>query len=47
MTIIRATENVKIPDALHLAAALVGGATVFLTGDVQLARFTRIKVELI
>jgi predicted nucleic acid-binding protein len=46
-TAIRATESVKTADALHIAAAMVGGATVFLTGDTQLIRVSRIQVELI
>jgi predicted nucleic acid-binding protein len=44
---IRAITGLKSPDALHLAAALVTGASVFLTGDTQLARFNRLSVELI
>jgi predicted nucleic acid-binding protein len=46
-TSIRAFTGLKSPDALHLAAAIVGGATLFLTGDVQLTRFTRLPVEII
>jgi predicted nucleic acid-binding protein len=46
-TVIRAAENFRTPDALHLAAAIVGGAKVFLAGDKQLARFKRLMIEVI
>jgi predicted nucleic acid-binding protein len=44
---IRARENFKTPDALHLAAAVEAGCDSFLTNDAQLARFTGIAVEVI
>ena len=44
-TVLRAMLNVKTPDALHLASALLAGATAFLTGDRGLARCTEIPVE--
>jgi predicted nucleic acid-binding protein len=37
----------KTPDALHLAAAFVGGCDVFLTNDHQLRQYTGITVEVI
>jgi predicted nucleic acid-binding protein len=37
----------KTLDALHLAAAVVGGCNVFLTNDQQLTRFAEIAVETI
>jgi predicted nucleic acid-binding protein len=40
-------EKLKTADAIHVAAAMVGGVTLFLTGDVQLKRITRLSVELI
>jgi predicted nucleic acid-binding protein len=46
-TSIRAAFGLKSPDALHLAAAVVAGASVFLTGYAQLARFNRMSVEII
>ena len=46
-TEIRAKFNLKSPDAIHLAAATVAKAAVFLTGDKQLARFNAIPVEII
>ncbi len=46
-THIRAYRNFKIPDAIHLATAMVGGATAFLTADKDLAKFDGIKVELV
>jgi predicted nucleic acid-binding protein len=46
-TAIWGAEKLKTADAIHVAAAVVGGATVFLTGDVQLKRITRLTVELI
>jgi predicted nucleic acid-binding protein len=46
-TAIRATTGFRAPDAIHLAAAVTGGASAFLTGDVQLSRFNRLTIELI
>ena len=46
-TDLRAALNVKTPDALHLASAIVAGATAFLTGDKNLARCTEIAVEVL
>ena len=46
-TELRAALNVKTPDALHLASAILGGATAFLTGDRGLARCTEIPVEIL
>lgn len=36
--LLRATYNLKTPDALHVASAITSGARVFLTGDSALAR---------
>ena len=46
-TLLRAKFNLKTPDALHLASAIVGGAAVFLTGDAVLARCTDVTVEVV
>jgi predicted nucleic acid-binding protein len=46
-TELRAALNVKTPDALHLASAIVAGATAFLTGDKGLARCAEIAVEVL
>jgi predicted nucleic acid-binding protein len=46
-TEVRATLNVKTPDVLHLATAIVSGATTFLTGDRGLARCTEVSVEVL
>jgi uncharacterized protein len=46
-TDIRAAHRFKTPDALHLAAAVEAGCTVFLTNDHRLAAFTGITVEVI
>lgn len=46
-TEIRATYGFKIPDAIHLAAALVAGCDVFLTNDQRLNRFHEIAIEII
>lgn len=46
-TEIRATHKFKTPDALHLAAAVEGGCTIFLTNDHRLAAFTGITVEVV
>ena len=44
-TDLRARHGFRTPDALHLAAAIVSGASSFLTGDRQLTRCTEISVE--
>jgi predicted nucleic acid-binding protein len=46
-TDLRAALNFKTPDALHLASAIVAGATAFLTGDKGLARCTEVPVEVL
>ena len=46
-TNLRAALNVKTPDALHLASAILSGATAFLTGDKGLARCTEVLVEVL
>jgi predicted nucleic acid-binding protein len=44
---LRASLNLRTPDALHLATALVHGCDVFLTNDTALTRCTEIQVELL
>lgn len=44
---IRATHRFKLPDALHLAAAVEHGCGLFLTGDVRLRGFPDISVEIL
>jgi predicted nucleic acid-binding protein len=44
---IRAKHNFRTPDALHLAAALVGACDVFLTNDAALKTFPDIAVEVV
>jgi uncharacterized protein len=46
-TELRATLNVKTPDALHLASAILAGAKAFLTGDKGLERCKSIAVEIL
>jgi predicted nucleic acid-binding protein len=46
-TQIRADHNFKVPDAIHLATAIVQKADMFLTGDQQLTRCPGIAVEVI
>jgi predicted nucleic acid-binding protein len=46
-TELRASLNLKTPDALHLASAILSGATTFLTGDRALARCTEVRVEIL
>ena len=46
-TELRARHNLKTPDAIHYATAIVGGATVFLTGDRALARCSEVAVEVL
>lgn len=45
-TDLRASLNLKTPDALHLASAIVARAAVFLTGDRSLARCPHVTVEI-
>ena len=44
-TELRATLNMKAPDSLHLATAILAGATAFPTGDRGLIRCIEIPVE--
>ncbi|HEY7427703.1 MAG TPA: PIN domain-containing protein [Gemmataceae bacterium] len=44
---IRATHGFKPLDSLHLAGAVEHGCGLFLTNDVQLARFPDIRVEIL
>jgi predicted nucleic acid-binding protein len=44
---IRAHLGFRTPDSLHLAAAVEASCDVFLTNDVQLARFAGIAVEVV
>jgi len=46
---LRAASNfvLKVPDCLHLAAAIEHGCGLFLTHDAQLARCTAIAVEVL
>ena len=46
-THLRADHNFKVPDAIHLATAIVHKADVFLTGDQQLVRCPGLTVEVI
>ncbi len=46
-TEIRARLNLKTPDAIHLASAVVAKASAFLTGDKALTRCTEIAVEVL
>ena len=44
---LRARHNFRTPDALHLAAAIIGECHVFLTNDAHLSRCTEIRVEVL
>jgi predicted nucleic acid-binding protein len=44
---IRAVQNFKLGDALHLAAAVEGGCGAFLTNDRRLNSFPDIPVEVL
>jgi predicted nucleic acid-binding protein len=44
-TVIRATQRFKSLDAIHLAAAVESGCSVFLTNDLRLCSFTDLTVE--
>ena len=45
--VIRGQYRLKIPDAIHLGAALEAGCDVFLTNDTRLTAFHDIAVELL
>lgn len=44
---LRAAHNLRTPDALQLATALLGGATFFLTNDMALRAFPHLTVILV
>lgn len=44
---VASATSIKLPDALHLAAAIVSGCGVFLTNDAQLQKCTAIAVEVL
>ena len=46
-TEIRARDNLKLADALHLATAIEHGCELFMTNDVRLKRVHGIPVEII
>lgn len=46
-TEIRARLNLRTPDAIHLATAILAGVSAFLTGDRNLARCTEVPVEIL
>jgi predicted nucleic acid-binding protein len=46
-TELRATLNIKTPDAIHLATAVLGKASGFLTGDRSLLRCTEVAVQIV
>jgi predicted nucleic acid-binding protein len=41
---LRATQNLRTPDAIQIATALRGGATFFLTNDARLAAVQSLQV---
>ena len=43
---LRAQYNIRVPDALQIAAALEAGATAFVTNDQQLAKVQELLVLL-
>jgi len=46
-TEIRARYGFKVPDSLHLAAALRAGCDAFLTNDHRLDRFSGLAIEIV
>lgn len=46
-TEIRAEYNFRVPDAIHLAAAVVSRCDEFLTNDRQLSQYTGIPVSIL
>lgn len=45
--LVRARSNFKPMDSLHLAAAVVHGADIFLTNDTRLSSFTGLTIEVL
>jgi predicted nucleic acid-binding protein len=46
-TLIRAHHRYRVPDALHLAAAVESGCGLFLTNDLRLSHFPDLTVEVL
>jgi uncharacterized protein len=46
-TSLRAMHGLKVPDALHLAAALTASCDQFVTGDLRLAKAAADRIEVI
>ncbi len=46
-TTIRAEYGFSTPDAIHLASAVIGQCDIFLTADIDLARFPDIRVQVV
>jgi uncharacterized protein len=46
-TELRATTRLRTPDALHLAAALIGHAACFYTGDLHFQGITQIPIQIL
>ena len=44
---IRASQNVRTPDAIQLATAVHAGAAFFLTNDLSLQKFPQLKVVIV
>jgi predicted nucleic acid-binding protein len=45
--VLRARHNIRVPDALQIAAALDSGATLFVTNDHHLKRVSDINILLL
>ena len=45
--VLRAQYNIRVPDALQIAAAVESGATAFVTNDQSLAKIEEMQVMLL